>query len=203
MSRILIVDDEENVLKALRRALLIPAPNAAPLASPPTIDIFTDAEEALNKASFTTYHLVLSDFRMPRMNGVQFLTAFRSIQPNAARIILSGHADMGVLVDAVNEAGISRFIAKPWNDDELRATVAQLLLDHEETMENQRLADQARLAHGALTEEEIERRLLEAEEPGITHVDWGPDGSVLLDPTLADDPEASEEAPGKASGRRH
>ena len=54
------------------------------------------------------------------------------------------------------------------------------------TLENQRLADQARLAMGAISAEEVERKRLEAVEPGITHVTWGPDGSVLLDESLLD-----------------
>jgi len=54
------------------------------------------------------------------------------------------------------------------------------------TLENQRLADQARLAMGTLTAEDVERKRLEADEPGITHVNWGPDGSVMLDESLFD-----------------
>lgn len=59
-------------------------------------------------------------------------------------------------------------------------------------METQRLADLARLDSGALTAEEVERRLLEAQEPGITEVNWGPDGSVLLDESLLDDPSSNQ-----------
>jgi hypothetical protein len=54
------------------------------------------------------------------------------------------------------------------------------------TLENQRLADQSRLAMGILSPEDIERKRLEADEPGITHVNWGPDGSVMLDESLID-----------------
>ena len=125
---------------------------------------------------------------MPGMNGVQFLKAFREIQPDASRLILSGYADLNGLIGAINEAGICRFISKPWNDYELTATLGQVLALRELTLENQRLADQARLTTGAISAEEIERKRLEAMEPGITHVTWGPDGSVLLDETLLEDP---------------
>lgn len=181
MSRILIVDDEEHVLNALRRLLSHAAREIK-------VDLFSAPEEALNKARHTPYDLALSDYRMPGMNGVQFLKAFRTIQPNAARLILSGHADLNGLIGAINDAGISRFIAKPWNDEELVSTIMQTLAQREEAMETQRLADQARLDSGALTAEEVERRLLEAQEPGITEVNWGPDGSVLLDESLLDEP---------------
>ena len=92
-----------------------------------------------------------------------------------------------MLIGAINEAGITRFISKPWNDYELIATLGQVLTLRELTLENQRLADQVRLEAGALSAEEIERKRLEAIEPGITRVIWGPDGSVLLDESLLDD----------------
>ena len=90
------------------------------------------------------------------------------------------------LIEAINEAGIRRFIAKPWKDYELIAAIGQSLALHAAARENQTLADEMRLARGQLTAEELERRRLEAEEPGITRVNWGPDGSVLLDESLLD-----------------
>ena len=187
MSRILIVDDDESILKALRRLLSMTPCTAGEASFTLQIDIFSSPQEALEKARSTAYDLVLSDYRMPFMNGVQFLKAFREIQPDAARLILSGYSDLNGLIGAINEAGISRFISKPWNDYELVSSIAQILALRELTLENQRLADQARLAMGVISAEEIERKRLEATEPGITQVNWGPDGSVLLDESLLDD----------------
>jgi two-component system, probable response regulator PhcQ len=186
MSRILIVDDEEPILNALRRLLSLTPCTVGDKTFRLKIDTFTSPQAALEKASFTAYDLVLSDFRMPAMNGVQFLKAFRELQPDAARLIISGFADLNGLIGAINEAGISRFIPKPWNDYELVAAIAQVLALREVTLENQQLADQARLEAGAISAEEIERKRLEAEEPGITKVIWGADGSVLLDESLLD-----------------
>jgi two-component system probable response regulator PhcQ len=187
MSRILIVDDDESILKALRRLLTLTQSTFGKERAKLTVDCFSSPQEALEKARHTAYALVLSDYRMPLMNGVQFLKAFREIQPDAARLILSGYADLNGLIGAINEAGISRFISKPWNDYELVATLGQVLALRELTLENQRLADQARLAMGTLSAEELERKRLEAAEPGITQVNWGPDGSVLLDEALLDE----------------
>ena len=187
MSRILIVDDDESILKALRRLLSMTPCTVGSETYKLTVDIFTSPNEALEKSRYTAYDLVLSDYRMPVMNGVQFLKAFREIQPDAARLILSGYADLNGLISAIDEAGISRFISKPWNDYELIATLGQVLTLRELTLENQRLADQVRLADGAISPEEIERKRLEAIEPGITQVTWGPDGSILLDESLLDD----------------
>ena len=184
MSRILIVDDEESILKSLRRLLSLTPCTAGEVTYKLTVDICSSPKEALEKARHTAYDLVLSDFRMPVMNGVQFLKALREIQPDAARLILSGYADLNGLIDAINEAGIIRFISKPWNDYELVSTLGQVLALRDLSLENQRLADQARLTMGSISEEEIERKRLEASEPGITQVNWGPDGSVLLDESL-------------------
>lgn len=186
MSRILIVDDEEAILKALRRLLTMTPCQNGDHVFKLDIDTFSSPQDALAKARHTAYDLVLSDYRMPFMNGVQLLKAIREIQPDTARLILSGYADLNGLIGAINEAGISRFISKPWNDYELVSTIAQVLAMRELTLENQRLADEVRLAQGVISAEEIERRRLEASEPGITHVAWGPDGSVLLDESLLD-----------------
>jgi two-component system probable response regulator PhcQ len=187
MSKILIVDDDDSILKALRRLLSLTPCRVGEAHIKLTVDCFSSPQEALEKARHTAYDLVLSDYRMPVMNGVQFLKALREIQPETARLILSGYADLNGLIGAINEAGISRFISKPWNDYELLSTLGQVLSLRELTLENQRLADQARLSTGSISAEEIERKRLEADEPGITHVNWGPDGSVLLDESLLDE----------------
>jgi len=181
MSRILIVDDEESILKSLKRLLSLTPCVAGSKKYKLSVDVFSSPAMALEKASYTHYDLVLSDYRMPEMDGVQFLKAVRDIQPDAARMILSGYADLNGLIGAINEAGISRFMSKPWNDYELVSAIAQVLAVRDLTLENQMLADQARLASGKITAEELELKRLEAEEPGITHVVWDTDGSVLID----------------------
>lgn len=181
MYRIMLVDDEENILKALRRVLTNTPCVYDGVEYPVRVEIFTSADEALNHARHNTVDLVLSDYRMPGKDGVTFLKEFKEIQPHAARLILSGYADLNALMGAINEAQVYRFLNKPWNDYELVSSIAQALAYRNLTLENLHLADQARVENGAMTPQELERKRLEEQEPGITHVNWGPDGSVILD----------------------
>jgi DNA-binding NtrC family response regulator len=186
MSRILIVDDEESILKALKRVLSLTPCTVGEKTYKLSVDVFSSPLAALEKASGTAYDLVLSDYRMPDMDGVQFLKFVRALQPNAVRMILSGYADLNGLISAINEVGISRFMSKPWNDYELVSAIGQALALRDLSLENQRLADQARVANGTLTAYDLELNRLEAEEPGITHVVWDTDGSVVIVESMRD-----------------
>ena len=186
MSRIALVDDETAILNSLKRLL-----RAVPCAYGNRvfelkIDTFNSPTEALASFAHVPYDLVLTDYRMPEMDGVSLLGELRRLQPDAARLILSGYADLNVLVRAINEVEIYRFIAKPWNDYELTATIGQALYNRELQLDNRRLADERRVSQGNLSAQELEARRIEALEPGITQVNWGPDGSVILDPEFQD-----------------
>ncbi len=178
MYRILLVDDEANVLSALRRILNL---HGLPGRGAVSTEGFTDPAEALRRVGEQAFDLVISDYRMPGMNGVEFLKAVREIQPFASRLVLSGYADLDGLVGAINEAQIHRFIAKPWHDSELLAAIGQALAHRELLLENQRLADTVRLQQGRISRQELELRRLEEEHPGITRVHWGPNGEVIVD----------------------
>ena len=176
MKRILMVDDESNVLSALRRTL-----QRAFAGEDLHLETFEDPRLALERVGNQAFDLVMSDYRMPPMDGVSFLKGGRQLQPEPVRLILSASNDFDALMTALNEAEILRYITKPWDDDDLVATVRLGLARREQLLEDRRLADEARLAQGDMSVEEIELRRLEAEEPGITKVKWGPDGSVLLE----------------------
>ena len=119
--RILCVDDERNVLKALERLFM---------ESDYEIITATSGEEGLEILRNTKpVQLVISDYRMPRMNGVDFLKEVCNIRPETVRIVLSGYADTAAIVEAINEGQIYKFMPKPWNDDELKVAICTAL-DH-------------------------------------------------------------------------
>jgi len=182
MSRIMIVDDEESILKALRRVLRIAPCVYGNKNFSLEVEAFSSPALALERARHETFDLFISDFRMPEMDGIEFLKGAKALQPDAARLILSGYADLNALLRAVNEVGIERFIGKPWNDYDLMSAIGQALAHRELLLENRELANLVRLEMGDKTAEQVEAERLESIEPGITEVNWGPDGSVLLDP---------------------
>ena len=186
MSRILIVDDEASILKALQRLLRVAPCSYGNRRFTLEVDTATSPLHALELARQEEFDLFISDYRMPEMDGIEFLKHAKAVQPDAARLILSGYADLNALVRAVNEVGIDRFIGKPWNDYDLMSAIGQALAHRELLLENRQLADLVRVEMGDKTPEQVEAERLERLEPGITKVNWGPDGSVLLDEAGAD-----------------
>ncbi|GAB2883403.1 hypothetical protein GCM10027046_09920 [Uliginosibacterium flavum] len=184
MSRILILDDEPHILQSLRRLLRAAPCNHGRQVFDLEVEAFNSARAALDRIEHAQFDLFLSDYRMPEMDGVSFLKAAKASQPDACRLILSGYADLNALLRAVNEVGIDRFIAKPWHDFELISAIAQSLAHRELLLENTRLANLMRLDCGDISASDLEASMLESVEPGITKVNWGADGSVVLDPDL-------------------
>lgn len=139
--RLLLVDDEQNVLNALRRELTTP-----PLGhNHYEVETFTTPAAALERAQEQPFDLVISDFSMPIMNGLQFLKSFAQIQPDAARIILSGAADTQSVREAINDSHVYRFITKPWHDYYLKGSVSQALSWRGYMLENKKLAEEMRV----------------------------------------------------------
>jgi len=114
--KILFVDDEENILRALNR-LFIDEDDYTIL----TASSGAEGLEILERE--TGIMLVVSDYRMPGMNGVEFLREVHNRWPECVRIVLSGYADTAAVVEAINEGQIYKFIAKPWNDEEIKGSI--------------------------------------------------------------------------------
>ncbi len=117
---VLFVDDEVNILKALQR-LLRNEP----------IDVLTasNPNEALELIARAGPQVIVSDQRMPEMSGADFLASVRDRHSDIVRMMLTGYTDMTIAVEAINKGEIFRLITKPWNDEELKATLRQAF-DH-------------------------------------------------------------------------
>lgn len=176
MRRFLLLDDEINVLHALKRAL-----RSCFSGKDLSVEIFTEPEQALLRSGEVAFDVVISDYRMPQMNGVEFLTMVKGLQPSAVRLILSASTEFETVMSAINRAEVFRFIPKPWQIEDIKKTLELALERRDQLVADQRLADELRVQRGQLTPQELEARRLEAEEPGITKVNWGPDGSVRLE----------------------
>lgn len=172
MKRILLIDDEPSILRALKRSLKIPGCELDTYESP------TEALEALEKQSYT---VIISDYRMPEMDGVSFLKIAKQRQPDAVRLVLSGYTDVNGLLAAINEAEIYRFIAKPWDDLELLMTINKTL-EYADLLEtNRRLLVHIREQEQTIAQQQSELDRLERDSPGITRVRRSDDGYILLD----------------------
>jgi DNA-binding NtrC family response regulator len=111
---ILFVDDEKNVLEGLREALW---------KSEYVVLTATSPEEALELVQRERPDVVVSDYLMPGMTGLAFLNLVRDRAPDTVRLILTGHADTGVAIRAINEGEIYRFLLKPCDRTELLVTL--------------------------------------------------------------------------------
>lgn len=178
MFRIMLVDDEPNILLALKRDLQQLRPEDLD-GERPAIETFTAGELALARAEEVSFDLVISDYRMPGMDGVEFLTRMIERQPNVARVILSGYTDLKSMIVAINDIQIFRYLTKPWYG-ELRWIVRQALSQRALLLENEQLANTVRAQQRALDQQQYELRRLEAECPGITHLQLSDDGRIMI-----------------------
>lgn len=112
---LLLLDDEQDIISSLKRALRKDF----------NIIGFNDGESALSYLSENTIDIIISDMRMPIMNGADFFARARLLHPNAIRILLTGYSDMATTVQAINEGGIYTYISKPWDNQEVRLLLAK------------------------------------------------------------------------------
>ena len=156
---ILIVDDQPLVLGVLRDILS---------RGPYRVIGVRSAEEGLDLMINESIDVVISDERMPGMQGSEFLKIVRDQYPEIVRIILTGHASVESAMRAINESEIFRFLSKPVNSQDLHKAVEDAL---------------ASKAKGSVTEQHYSiLENLEKQAPGITHVRRDEEGVVIIDP---------------------
>ena len=139
---VLLVDDEPSVLSALRRLFRTQGYR---------IEQATGGADALALMRNTPVDLVVSDMRMPGMDGAAFLAQVRTLYPMAARILLTGYADITSTIAAINDGAIHRYISKPWDDNDLLLVVGDALQRRGLELENSRLLALTQSQNQALT----------------------------------------------------
>lgn len=142
---VLVVDDEEMVITSVRAFLM--------LETDFRVEGFTDPEQAVNCLKNGPVELVISDYLMPKMNGIQLLKAARELQPEASRVLLTGHADKQSAIQAINEVALYHYVEKPWEN-------AALLLVIRNGVERARLLRELRDSQANL--KDVRARLIKA-----------------------------------------
>ncbi len=140
--KILIVDDEAPNLRLLKRVL---GDEHEVLAA-------DGADEALKILAESEVSLIISDQRMPGMNGVQLLEKSQALRPDAIKILITGYTDVQALIDAINLGQVYKYISKPWDADELRLTVRRALETYELQESNVKLLSDLQAALAQLEE---------------------------------------------------
>ena len=131
--QILFVDDEPNILAALKRVF-----------RQENYRILTagNGKEALEVLAEEPCQLMISDYKMPLMDGAELLRKVRAMHSDMIRILLTGHADSSAVMAAIKEGAVYKFILKPWNDDDLRITVGLALEQYDLRQKNNLLKQQ-------------------------------------------------------------
>jgi response regulator RpfG family c-di-GMP phosphodiesterase len=142
-AHILCLDDEASVLKSLVRLLRMNKFNVV---------VSTDGHDALQKMTATQFDVVISDMRMPKMSGAEFLAKAKKLAPDTQRILLTGYSDLESTVSAVNDGGINAYIQKPWQNDHLIGVIKSAVEKFRLKKHNELLQAHVKKQNAQLTE---------------------------------------------------
>ena len=160
---ILVVDDDEMFLEFVQRML-----------SGDNIDITTatSGKQGLEILKKQEVSMVLSEYRMPLMNGLEFLGKVKIIYPEILTVLLTEHADIELAIRAINEVGVYKFFLKPLDDTDFKITIKRALESLQVIKERNILIQKVK-SHEAMVMD------LEKKYPGITKVERDEDGYIL------------------------
>ena len=106
--KILVLDDDNLVTSSLKSLFM--------LEDFADVVLFNSAKDALNYLKENPRDVIISDYMMPEINGLEFLSAAKELMPNASMILLTGYADKENAIRAINEVGLYKYIEKPWDN---------------------------------------------------------------------------------------
>src|SRR5215468_4121838 len=162
---LLLVDDEPAILAALRRTLR---------GRGYRIFVADDPMQALRLLDRERIDLVVSDLDMPTMSGLDLIGRVRVAFPHVVRILLTGRGTLDAALRAINDGEVHRFLTKPWDEEELRTTIATAF-DRLEELRRAQVADRTSARRRMMLAD------LEREHPGIAYVEKSQDGVYALE----------------------
>jgi len=151
---VLFVDDEEKILKSLKRSLT----------DEPYETLFAESgKKALEILRQEDVHVIVTDLRMPEMDGLELLRIVREEYPHIIRLVLSGYAEVDVLLNAINNGEVLRFITKPWKSAaEFKTIIRQAIEYYDLHSEREMLLTYFEQLIDGSEPEEINLRLIKA-----------------------------------------
>lgn len=132
---ILIVDDEIQIVNALKRVIQLMNHEILTATGP---------EEAMRIMVDLKPDIVICDYNMPNINGIDVLKYAKKVIPNAARVLMTGYSDVSIAISAINEGSIFYYISKPWKNDDITSMI-QRVLEMKHSQKEQSSQDQSSL----------------------------------------------------------
>ena len=163
--KVLLIDDEPDVLDTLESILTDDGYEVATAHG---------GQDALDLVDTFPAEIVLSDYMMPGMCGVELLHKIKQRLPHIVPILITGRGDMKISIESINQGEIFRFLLKPWNNEELRMTLQTAFKYHDVILENERLTKTVQKQSSLI--DEIEKKY-----PGISEMKIEEDGTILLE----------------------
>ena len=123
MRTVLFVDDEQPIRNAIERMYLERDDVRCLFAA--------SGQEGLEIVAQEEVWVVVSDYLMPGMRGIEFLSKVKAISPDTVRIMMTAYADLSIAIDAINKSEAYRFVTKPWNNQELMSVIDESLMRYQ------------------------------------------------------------------------
>lgn len=130
---IFIIDDDPGVLSSLKRLLMD---------EDFEVRTFSDGQKALEALAENQVAVIVSDYQMPGISGIEVLLRALAISPDTIRVLITGALDLRLALEAISRGEVYRIIGKPWHDLELKVTISQCLEQYRLIQENHRLQSQ-------------------------------------------------------------
>lgn len=160
---ILVVDDEELFIEYIKSMLSGESYNVITASS---------GKQGLEILKKQRVNLVISEYKIPLMNGLEFLEKVKIIYPDILTVMVTDQADINLAIKAINEAGVYKFLLKPWDDIDFKNTIKRTLKSLQVIKERDELIRKVKTHEATLKD-------LEKRYPGITKVEKNEDGYIL------------------------